>query len=84
MNRLEPVERNHYLLLQLGIRSFYELGILNFELGVVLGFACDLELNNFEFAHNSCFGKCLYGLSATFLLNQKIMVRILVNVGEKT
>lgn len=33
---------------------------------------------------NSCFGKCLYGLSATFLLNQKIMVRILVNVGEKT
>ena len=48
MNRLAPVERNHYLLLELGITSFYELGILNFELGVVLGFACDLELNIFE------------------------------------
>ena len=42
------MERNHYLLLQLGIRNFYELGVLNFELGIVLGFACDLELNNFE------------------------------------
>ena len=84
MNRLLSVERNHYLLLQLGVRSFYELGVLNSELGIVLGFACDLELNIFEFAHNSCFGKCLYGLSATFLLNQKIIVRILVSVGEKT
>ena len=69
------------LRMRFGIIQF---GIRNYELGVVLGFACDLELNNFEFAHNSCFGKCLYGLSATFLLNQKIMVRILVNVGEKT
>ena len=57
MNRLAPVERNHYLLLQFGIRSFYELGILNFELGVVLGFACDLELNIFELLWNANFQK---------------------------
>ena len=38
----------------------------------------DVELFNVEFAHNSCFGKCLYGLSATFLLNQKIMVKYLL------
>ena len=49
----------------------------------MVGFA-DVELFNVEFAHNSCFVKRLYGLSATFLLNQKIIVRILVSVGEKT
>ena len=38
----------------------------------------DVELFNVEFAHNSCFGKCLYRLSATFLLNQKIMVKYLL------
>ena len=43
----------------------------------IVGFA-NVELFNVEFAHNSCFGKCLYGLSATFLLNQKIMVKYLL------
>lgn len=57
MNRLRPVERNHYLLLQLGIRNFYELGVLNFELGIVLGFACDLELNIFELLWNANYQK---------------------------
>lgn len=38
----------------------------------------DVELFNVEFAHNTCFGKYLYELSATFLLNQKIMVKYLL------
>lgn len=44
----------------------------------------DVELFNVEFAHNSCFGKCLYELSATYLLNQKIIARIFASAGEKT
>ena len=37
------MERNHYLLLQLGIRN-YELGVLNFELGV-LNFELGVSMN---------------------------------------
>ena len=33
---------------ELGIRSFSELGVRNYELGVVLGFACDYELFSYE------------------------------------
>ena len=31
-----------------GRRVSSELGILSFELGIILGFACDFELFNFE------------------------------------
>ena len=36
-------------------KKYRELGVLNFELGIVLGFACDCELFNLELGITSFY-----------------------------
>ena len=45
--------------------SFSELGIRSFELGVVLGFACDLELFSYELSDFELFKRLIqFGINS--------------------